>query len=223
MAKKKRSSRKVAGKRLAKKSSGGTKGKGDKAHPKKPGGKHAGSPHPPTPGPLGSPKERAIAMLRFARGVLERTLADWPEDKHTAQGGAGCENHAIWTVGHVAVNLARYFAPPAAVEMPELPSNYETLFRGVHTPPTDDPSMYPPLREVKEWLDRVTEAFIAGIEAQSDDELATDVSESMGGFTTDRLQLVEQAAWHEGWHAGQLAALRRVLGLRPIFGTPKDE
>jgi hypothetical protein len=34
-----------------------------------------------------------------------------------------------------------------------------------------------------------------------------------GGMATQRLDVISRVAWHDGWHLGQIAALRRTLGL----------
>lgn len=220
MAKKKRSSRKVAGKRLTKK----VKGKPSK--PGKAGGKKGASKkhaagHPPAPGPLGTPKDRAIAMLRFSRGMLEKALADWPEEKYTAQmagGTPGCENHALWIVGHLAAAMTMFFGPYAGIELPPAPEGWNDLFSGNKDfRPTGDASRYPSMNEAKAWFEKTFDLYIEGVEAQSEEELATDIREKTGGFSTDRMQLIEQAAWHVGWHFGQLTSLRRSLGLKPIM------
>lgn len=211
MAKKKRSSRKVAGKRLTKKVGG--KNKPGKAGAKKPASKKgAGRGHH---GPLGSPKERTAEMLRFARRMFDRALADWPEGQLTTQAGAAGQNHALWLVGHLAVVPVIFFGTSAGLKMPELPEGYKKVF--FDEPPVDDPSRYPSMSEVKGWYERVMDALIEGVEAEGEAALAEDVREATGGFASDRLQLVEQAAWHVGWHFGQLTALRRALGMKSIM------
>ncbi len=48
--------------------------------------------------------------------------------------------------------------------------------------------------------------------------LAMPLTEKTGGFTSDPVDALYKLAWHEGWHMGQVATLRRALGLKSIFG-----
>lgn len=36
-------------------------------------------------------------------------------------------------------------------------------------------------------------------------------------YAAGKLACIERAAWHEGWHAGEIAAIRRSHGLPPRF------
>ena len=48
------------------------------------------------------------------------------------------------------------------------------------------------------------------------DMLKATVTDSHG-FAKTRMDVLIRAAWHEGWHSGQLGSLRRALGLPTIM------
>jgi hypothetical protein len=38
------------------------------------------------------------------------------------------------------------------------------------------------------------------------------------GLASNRIEVIDRNAWHEGWHSGQLSSLRKALGLPGIMG-----
>ena len=84
--------------------------------------------------------------------------------------------------------------------------------------PNSDPKFYPPLAEVRKHSDAAYENFLRTFEALPDSAMTEPCVGETYGFARDRLDTVEKAIWHEGWHGGQLSTLRRALGLKPIFG-----
>ena len=159
---------------------------------------------------LFSVKARAIANLEFAHENLLEMLADFPADRYTAQ-LPGAPNHALWTVGHLATGYL-WFGGAAGLAMPALPDSYDGLF-GYGSSPVADPLKYPAMAEVRSYADKAFAAMALGANRLTDAELAAPPAVDTGGFVSDRLAAIEKAAWHEGWHAGQIAMLRRALGL----------
>jgi hypothetical protein len=157
-----------------------------------------------------SAKARAIASLEFAHDNLLEMLGDFPAERYTAQ-LPGAPNHALWTIGHLATGYV-WFGGAAGVAMPALPGSYNELF-GYGSKPVGDAMHYPAMAEVRGYCDKAFDALVDGVKRLTDAELAAPPAVDTGGFAKDRLDAVEKAAWHEGWHAGQIAMLRRALGL----------
>jgi hypothetical protein len=55
--------------------------------------------------------------------------------------------------------------------------------------------------------------MIAWLKEAPDSALAGDISEKTGKFASDPLDMIIKIAWHEGLHAGQVANIRKALGL----------
>lgn len=165
--------------------------------------------------PVSSPKQRAVNLLKFSRTMLLGVMKDWPADKVTFQ-NCPADNHLLWTLGHLCTGYA-WFGGLLGADIPRLPDNYNTLF-GFGSKPSPDAAAYPPLADVRAVFQATFDAFIAGAEKLSESDLLGPPSGDTGGFAADKLDLIERAAWHEGWHAGQLSTLRRCLGLPSTMG-----
>ncbi len=159
-------------------------------------------------------KQRAIANLRFVREITNKLIKDFPETKATFQ-ASPTDNHLAWTLGHMAMTNA-WFVGLATGKKADLPEGYEALF-GYKSTPKADAGLYPPLAELKRHDAAQFEALIESIEKHGDDDLAKVCAGDSGGFAKDFHEIADRAAWHEGWHAGQVSSLRRALGLPSVM------
>ncbi len=159
-------------------------------------------------------KSASLDALRFAHGFTTSIVKDWPADKWTAQ-PSGLTNHAIWTIGHLAVTMP-FFAAVAGTTISPLPESYGPLF-SAGSKPTANSGEYPPAAEVLAAYKRATEDFIAAIEKLSEADLAQPSPKADGGFAIIKLDAVARASWHEAWHTGQLVLTRKALGLPSLF------
>lgn len=158
---------------------------------------------------------RAVEELRFARKMLTDLINAIPEDKLCAQ-CTPADNHALWTMGHMASSY-RWFSGLIGAKPSDVPQEYDTLF-GYKSTPGPDASAYPSAAEIRRHFTDSFETFVRAAEALTDAQAAAPCASDSMGFAKDKLQAVDRAAWHEGWHAGQLSALRRALGLPPLMG-----
>lgn len=173
---------------------------------KKKAGKPAGAPSTAV-------RDRCLDLLRFARDTMNKFIGGVPESQATAQPG-GLPNHVLWTYGHLA-STAAWAASLIKGSAIDIPENYEKLF-GMESKPIDDASQYPPLAEVKGHFDRTMADLMQAAKGLNDAQLAAPVEAS--GFAKDKADLLVKVAWHEGWHLGQIADLRRALGLPRALG-----
>lgn len=158
---------------------------------------------------------RAVASLRYARSILDGLFKDFPVDKHTYQ-PAMTDNHIIWTLGHLAITN-QWFAGLLDGEPPALPDGYNELF-GYKSKPNPDLAAYPPYDEVRQQYEAAFARLIRAADALRDSDLTISCAAESGGFAKDKAEVLERAVWHEGWHGGQVSALRRSLGLPPVMG-----
>ncbi len=155
-------------------------------------------------------RDRAIAQLKFARGTLEKFSKGFADNQVTAQ-APGIPNHLLWTLGHLAATSS-WIKTLIDGRSHIAPANYETLF-GMGSKPVDDPSAYPAFADVRKVFDEAHNAIVAVASSMTDEELSTPPTADSGNFVTDKMDALFKCAWHEGWHLGQLADLRRALGL----------
>ena len=163
-----------------------------------------------------------MQQIEFARGYFLATLADVEEKDWFAMPAVvmpvGCATHVAWQVGHVA--MAEYGLclfrqrgrQPVDLEL--MTSGFRKLFsRG--SVPVAEAGKYPSPAEIRATLDRVHAQVI----------------KEAAGFTAEQMQEAVEMPWaveatklgallfcshHEMIHAGQLGALRRLLGKEAI-------
>lgn len=163
-------------------------------------------------------RQRAIDALTFARQVTLELLDDFPDDAMTRQAHEG-DPHALWMLGHLAVSdewIRGMIGRRGAPENP-LPDEYNSLFGHGSTPmPRTD--AYPDPATVRQHCEAARERLLADLR-QADGKTLTRslMQQESHGFASDPLDAANKEAWHEGWHAGQLSRIRRILGLPMIF------
>lgn len=162
-----------------------------------------------------SPKQRIVTLLKFTRQMTNDLLKSIPEDQLTFQ-ASKTDNHPLWTMGHLATSY-QWFANLTDGKAGTLPESYDKIF-GYKSEPKAGSNNYPPLAEVRRHFEETFQRFLSAIDATSDADLSAAPKGETHGFARDRLDLAEKAAWHEGWHAGQISSSRRAMGLPPLMG-----
>ncbi len=156
-----------------------------------------------------TPRQHALAVLEFSRWYSDNLLKGFPDDKLTYQ-PSPTDNHALWVMGHLAGTDAWIGGVVgAAVNVPE---NIQKAF-GMGSKPT--PAGNPPAADVKKAFLDSRAALVNWLKSAPDAALSTDLKEKTGGFATDPLDAIFKIAWHEGFHFGQVANIRKALGLPP--------
>ncbi|HYE60637.1 MAG TPA: DinB family protein [Phycisphaerales bacterium] len=161
-----------------------------------------------------SQRQRSLESLRFAHSMTESLLKDFPEAKACHQ-PSPTDNHLLWSLGHLAATYAwmlSLIGKPSS-----LPESYSKLF-GWGSKPTPDATAYPPLASVREAMESELAAFLRAIAEMPEAQLSQPLAKDVGKFAKDAIELVDRAAWHEGWHSGQISSLRRSLGLPYLMG-----
>lgn len=166
-------------------------------------------------------KAHGVALAHHAREALVWThrmtlalLRDWPGERLTFQ-TTPTDNHALWTVGHLATAYA-WFASLIDGQMTELPDGYQQMF-GYGSKPVSDPNAYPPMNEVLSVHERAFERVLSAFDGLAPDEVVSPVAGDAHGVCQTRVEVMYRLAWHEGWHQGQLASLRKALGLPNVM------
>lgn len=159
-------------------------------------------------------KAAALELLHWVHGTTEAMVHSFPEEKAVFQ-TSPTDNHLLWNIGHLATAYS-WFASLIDGRKAELPGQYDQLF-GYKSQPVADTRVYPPLDEVKANYASAYQRLIDAAAAMKDDEVYASTKEESHGFAASRVEVVYKAAWHDGWHSGQISSLRRGLGLQPIM------
>ncbi|MDX2016822.1 MAG: DinB family protein [Planctomycetota bacterium] len=166
----------------------------------------------------------ADAVL-LSRMLLERYLAGFDDTNHTRQ-APGLPNHAAWNLGHLALTMHRVAAMFDGAPMPEAdlragdahdrtPTHFWTESIAFGSAPTADAARYPAWIRCREIFAGACERLASVTRSASDEKLASLVP--WGGTQVTLGALVARMTFHNGMHAGQIADLRRALGLKSIF------
>lgn len=166
------------------------------------------------PDPRLTMRDQAIANLNWTHGSMQALMKDWPADKLTWQ-PTGHENHLLWTIGHLATFYSWAHSLLAGKPL-ELPDGFAKKF-GYRSTPVRDERAYPSLDDVLRVHDRAYGALITAAERLKAGDVLSPPAADAHGTADTRLDAIHRSAWHEGWHQGQIAALRRALGLSGIM------
>lgn len=164
--------------------------------------------------------KHAVELMKFSHGMLDKMLDTVPADKCLHQHHP-TSNHVIWTLGHLASTyawLATTIDPKAGekVDAFNLPASYAKLFGG-GSKPNGDASAYPSLTEARKRYNDAFAGYLKMVENLPEADAWTPSAIDTGGFTSSKIDGAYKCAWHDGWHLGQIADLRRALGLPPIM------
>jgi uncharacterized damage-inducible protein DinB len=161
-----------------------------------------------------SDKQCARFLFDRARRGLLGLIEDLPADKWCWQPFKDA-NHVTWSVGHIATvdNLAIEVLTGAKPS--PLPPHAE-LF-GPGSKPLADPAKYPTRDEVLAYAKAQRERLLAALDAASDESLTREMPSQWKSIWPDVRSMLLSLAWHEGFHVGQIAAVRKALGLKPKF------
>lgn len=158
---------------------------------------------------------RSSALMRFAHKMLADMAAGIPDERACEQ-LPGAYNHKLWTLGHMA-HSNQWFACLIDGQPMTSPQEWETLF-GMKSKPTGNPAEYPPVADMRAAFEASIDRLCAAVESLNDAELAGPTAGDGAGFVNDKLDSALKTVWHYGWHLGQIASLRKGLGLPSMMG-----
>lgn len=164
---------------------------------------------------MGALLDTGLAALAFSRRTTERLLDGF--DASNAMTRCGPEgSHVLYIAGHIAAT-DEAFLTMVGGQAAALEPRYNTVF-GMNVEPTDDASSYPAFDEVRAAMSSRRDALVAWFSSMDDEALLQELPEPMIGFARTYAILMSTLAFHEGFHAGQISAARRVLGLPRALG-----
>lgn len=156
--------------------------------------------------------------------LTARYLAGFDDANRTRQ-GPGLPNHAAWNLGHLALTQHRVAEMLDGRPAPERdfapgprggPDRFGLESVAFGSAPSDDPTAYPPLARCTEIYNSACDRLARAIRAAPASKLAESVKWGAGETTLGLL--AARMIFHNGFHTGQVADLRRALGMKSIFG-----
>lgn len=166
----------------------------------------------------------ADAVLE-SRALLARYFKGFNDSNHTCV-AENLPNHFAWTLGHLALTLHRNAERFDGEQLPASDfvkadgtagdsTRFDTESVCFGSTPVPDPARYPTCARCVEIFNHSV-ARLAGAVRQCDD-VKLDSEVKWGTGTIPLWSAVVRMVFHNGTHCGQLADLRRGLGLGSIF------
>jgi hypothetical protein len=165
--------------------------------------------------PTNLQRDRAIALFKFAHSTTTKWATGFSDQQMVAQ-ATPTSNHVLWCLGHLAISNA-WFASMIDGAPIGFSDEWDKVF-GMNSKPVSDASAYPPISEVWAAYHKSAERLEDAARARTDADLLKPPAGDSGGFLNDRLDAIYKAAWHEGWHLGQIAEARKAAGLPSAMG-----
>lgn len=152
-------------------------------------------------------RQSLTTARRMTLGLVEAT----PEEHWLHQPCPGA-NHVTWTLIHLT--LADDWGPTSMGD-PRRPwvEKWDALLsRG------PVPDGWPPHGEILDALSSAHDRFLACVASLSDADLDRPTAGTLADYAPDLACLLHSHIWHEAFHAGQIAVIRKSIGLPPRFG-----
>ncbi len=177
----------------------------------------------------------AIAEGILACKILTaRYLTGFDDANHTRQ-AMNLPNHAAWSLGHCAMYMNRVAERLDGRPMPDSdfivgdmskpPADplaargdgrrFHTESIAFGTQPSEDTGRYPPLARCIEVFNNACDRLGAAVRAASDESL--DQVTKWGPSELPMYLVCQRMVFHNGFHTGQIADLRRAMKLKSIF------
>ncbi len=160
-----------------------------------------------------------------SRGLLMRYLAGFDQSNHT-RSAPGLPNHVAWILGHCALTMHR-----AAEKLDGVAPSEESFIRGASSGdqsrygtdsvatgsnPNAPDARFPDFARCVEIFTAAAER-LAGTLRQVPESQLDEAVPFFGGALMPRWNVGPRIVFHNGTHCGQIADLRRALGMKPIF------
>jgi hypothetical protein len=170
-------------------------------------------------------RKTAIAEgLLTCKFLLSRYLKGFDDTNHTRQ-APGLPNHAAWTLGHCSLTMhriAEHFGagPLPATDFTEGSAANDRERFGTETVCFNSPapapgSVWPPLQRCVAIYEGAVDRLAEALRASDDAKLDTMIK--WGTTQIPLYQACQRMMFHNGMHTGQIADLRRALGMGSIM------
>ncbi len=168
-----------------------------------------------------TPQALLADTIELSKVNLSRYLVGFDDASSTRQ-AANLPNHIRWNIGHLALTMHRVAEKVDGKPIPDsdfastpAKGKFNTESVSFGSKPADDELSYPPLERCVEIYNAAVDRLAAAARALPDSRLT-----EMVPWPTLQMpmhQLIVRMAYHNGFHIGQIADMRRALGFKSIF------
>lgn len=151
--------------------------------------------------------ETLTTQFRMNAFIAQRNLDGITHEESLVR-AAPTGNHINWLVGHVVAT--RCMLLPSLHQQPVWGEETLALYRRGSSGAVD--ANYLPFDDVVRAFGETYERIVEGVASLTDEELAAPAPFSPGGGPETLGSLLTKSTVHEGYHLGQTAILRRVVG-----------
>lgn len=164
-------------------------------------------------------REVLAESIASTKGLMERYLAGFTDETRAAV-AAGLPNHVAWTLGHCAITMHRLAErvdglPLPATDFGEGPGRFAPDAVAFGSAPASDAGLFPTLVRCIDVYRAACDRLAAAVRTGSDAQLQQLVK--WGGVDQPWWLLVSRLIFHNGFHTGQVADLRRAFKLKSVF------
>ncbi len=166
--------------------------------------------------------------VQATKALTLRFLDGFEESQRTTQ-REGLPNHVAWNLGHLALTMHRASAHLDGADVPERDflvggslegggdaERFATESVAFRSRPVDEPTRYPSLARAKRIFENAVDRLASALRAASDATLEREIAWGANRMRLD--QLAYRMIFHNGMHAGQIADLRRAMGMKGVIG-----
>jgi len=174
-------------------------------------------------------REVIAQSILETKSLLARYLPGFDDGNCTRQ-APGLPNHVAWNLGHLALVMHRaaekfdglplsergfWDSRAAASGAARSPERFDTESVCFGSVPTADASRYPGMARCVEVYNSACDRMAAAVRAADDSTLDRPVA--WGPVQSPLWAIGQRMIFHNGDHTGQIACLRRALGMKSIF------
>lgn len=163
--------------------------------------------------------------ISSSKELFERFLPGFTEENRT-RGSELLPNHVIWTLGHISLFMNHLAGMIDGRPLPESDfvqgdgtaggaERYDTEAIGFGSQPMDDGARYPTLARGRAIHAAAIERLAAAVRGAHARTLSKRID--WAGTKIPLWNLVGRLMFHSGFHAGELADLRRALGFERVI------
>lgn len=184
-------------------------------------------------------RDTIAEAILASRALFSRYLVGFDDSNHTRQ-APNLPNHVAWCLGHCALTLYRglerineqpppdrdFYVPQVDAARPvsaraaplsgrSAPSRFDAETIAFQSVPVDNPMVYPRFQRCVEIFTLACEQYSGVVRSLPESRL--DDMIRWGQIDIPIWASGLRLAFHNGTHCGQIADLRRALGMRSIF------
>ncbi|MFO0859543.1 MAG: DinB family protein [Phycisphaerales bacterium] len=169
-------------------------------------------------------QEMLAEMVLSGRDLFVRYLAGFDDSTHTRI-APGCPNHVAWCLGHCALVMYRFAEKLDGMPLPASdfvvadlgdPQRFGTESVAFGSAPKLDASAFPTFARCQQIFSDATVRLARWVAGATTEQLERNTV-FFPRFEAPAWRVVPRVVFHSGHHCGQVADLRRALGMKSIF------